>query len=72
MDSILLDVQRMTEREMFDVPHDVVLGEEYRGVRTNGTFFRWAGVLNESVGYDNASRTSVMIFDKVIDSLCWY
>jgi hypothetical protein len=65
------NIQQMTEREIFDVPHDAVLGEEYRGVRTDGSLFRWAGVFNESVGYDNTSSTAAAVFDKVIDSLCW-
>jgi hypothetical protein len=62
----------MSEREMYDVPHDVVLGEEYRGVRTDGMYFRWAGVLNETAGYDSATKASAAFFDKIIDALCWF
>jgi hypothetical protein len=66
------NVRQMTEREMYGVPHNVVLGEEYRGVGTDGTYFRWAGVLNESVGYDHATKASAAFFDKIIDTLCWF
>ena len=70
--SFFSNVRQMTEREMYDVPHDVVLGEEYRGARADGTYFRWAGVLNETVGYDHASKPSVAILDEIIDTLCWF
>jgi hypothetical protein len=70
--SFFSKIREMTEREMYDVPHDTVIGEEYRGSRTDGTFFRWAGVLNESIGYDSATQSQVDVFDKVIDSLCWF
>jgi hypothetical protein len=66
------NVRQMSEREMYDVPNDFVLGQEYRGVRTDGSYFRWVGVWNETIGYDHASVASAALFDKIIDSLCWF
>ena len=70
--SFFSNIRQMTEREIYDVPHDLVFGEEYRGARTDGTFFRWAGVIGESIGYDKATRFEAEMFDAVIDSLCWF
>ena len=66
------NVRQMSERDMFDVPNDFVSGQEYRGVRTDGTRFRWVGVWNETIGYDHASVASAALFDTIIDSLCWF
>jgi hypothetical protein len=41
-------------------------------VRADGTYFHWAGVLNETVGYDHATKASAAFFDKIIDTLCWF
>ena len=46
-------------------------GVEYRGIRSDGTFWRWVGVFGETIKYDHASRNSAKFFDRIIDSLCW-
>jgi hypothetical protein len=45
---------------------------EYKGVRRNGTYFRWIGAYGITVSYDNVSREAASYFDPILDSLCWY
>jgi hypothetical protein len=66
------DVTDMRERQMFDLPHQMVFGAEYRGTRSDGTFVRFAGVLNETIEYDHITAATAATFDRIIDSLCWF
>jgi hypothetical protein len=65
-------VTDMRERRMFDLPHQMVFGAEYRGTRTDGTQVRFAGVLNETIEYDHITAATAATFDRIIDSLCWF
>jgi len=59
------NVQQMTQREMYDLPNDIVWGEEYRGERIDGTRFRYVGVVNETVRYDGATTVAATLFDQI-------
>jgi hypothetical protein len=72
----LANVAEMKQREVYDRWSGVIRGieyngEEYRGRRTDGTYFRFVGVINETVQYDKLTREAAEILDRVIDSLCW-
>jgi hypothetical protein len=45
---------------------------EYKGVRANGTYFRWIGAFGVTVTYDDATKQAADYFDQILDSLCWY
>ena len=66
------DLKEMSEREVYDVPNDSRWGAEYRGVRADGTYMRFVGVINETISYDHVSKQSADFFDRIIDSLCWF
>jgi hypothetical protein len=66
------ETREMRERNMFDLPHHMVFGAEYRGTRTDGTFVRFVGVLNETIEYDHVMSATAATFDRIIDSLCWF
>jgi hypothetical protein len=65
-------VREMRERDVYDVAHGLTAGAEYRGIRSDGTYFRWVGVIGERIAYDDVSMPSAAAFDKIIDSLCWF
>jgi hypothetical protein len=47
-----------------------VYGHEYRGRRQDGTYFRFVGVVNETIAYDGVGGKRATTFDRIIDSLC--
>jgi hypothetical protein len=64
----LLNMREMSERDV--VFEGEVRGVEYRGVRTNGTYFRFVGKSGETIEYDGAPKETADYFDAIIDTLC--
>jgi hypothetical protein len=44
---------------------------EYRGKRTDGTYFRFIGMSGQTIEYDHVPREAAEYFDRILDSLCW-
>jgi hypothetical protein len=63
------DLVRLTERDMG--LGGKFVGSEYRGLRSDGTRWRWVGVVGASVTYDHATDAAARYFDAIIDTLCW-
>jgi len=60
---------QLEERDIDHLPGTI--NTEYRGVRSNGTYWRWVGRIGESVSYDQVDKEAVAYYDRIIDSLCW-
>jgi hypothetical protein len=66
--------REMTERDVYDYDDPDVPGVEYRGIRRDGTFVRFVGIIGvtgETIAYDRATAESARLFDRLIDSFCW-
>jgi hypothetical protein len=44
---------------------------EYRGRRSDGTYFHFIGMFTETIEYDHATREQADYFDAIMDKLCW-
>jgi hypothetical protein len=64
----LKDLTNIRERNV--VFNDYGIGAEYRGLRPDGTHYRYVGKLLATISYDNASKEAADFFDKIIDTLC--
>jgi hypothetical protein len=62
-------VVELTERDVM-APWDVSVGE-YRGVRADGSHWRYIGLFGATAEYDGADADAASYFDSVLDSLCW-
>ena len=67
--SYFADIKTFEERDVQYV-HGVD-ATEYRGRRADGTYWRWVGVLGETVEYNRVDKEAADFFDRIIDSLCW-
>jgi hypothetical protein len=66
--SQLHNMREMSERDViFDRESR---GAEYRGIRTDGTYFRFIGKPGETIQYDKASKEAAEYFDRILDTLC--
>jgi hypothetical protein len=68
---LIAGIQEMQERDISNTPNGFDEGAEFRGVRKDGTYFRWVGLAGETIIYDHATKTSAEFFDRILDSLCW-
>jgi hypothetical protein len=67
--SYFADLKTLQERDVLYIPD--VNATEYRGLRTDGTYWRWVGILGETVSYDRVDKEAADFFDRIIDTLCW-
>ena len=67
--SFFSGISQLEERTL--VLADNVTVAEYKGTRTDGTYFRYIGMFGETVTYDGASKQSADYFDRILDSICW-
>ena len=67
----LAGLHEVLERDILNPRTPNFRGMEYRGIREDGTYTRWVGILGETIAYDGASKESAQLFDALIDSLCW-
>jgi hypothetical protein len=63
------NVAQMSERDVISNGGEVI-GAEYRGMRSNGEYFRAVYKIAETIQYDYASREAAAYFDRIIDSMC--
>ena len=66
--SELLNMRAMSERDL--IFEDDIRGVEYRGERTDGTYFRFIGKLGETIEYDRIPKEAASYFDSILDTLC--
>lgn len=62
-------ISKVDERDLEFHP-DVPIAE-YKGIRSNGKYFRRIGMFGETIEYEDASKEAAAFFDTIIDSLCW-
>ncbi len=67
--SFFKGISQLRETDLFFAPEVPIA--EYRGVRTDGTYFRWIGMLGETVEYDHVTKEAAVYFDGILDTLCW-
>jgi hypothetical protein len=68
-DDFFQNLSELHERDVeyiLDVPT-----AEYRGKRTDGTYFRFIGKFMETIQYDHATKEQADYFDAIMDTLCW-
>jgi hypothetical protein len=66
--SQLHEMRTMSERDI--VFEDDIRGVEYRGIRTNGTYYRFIGKAGETIEYDRAPKEAADYFNSILDNLC--
>jgi hypothetical protein len=64
----LRDLSDISERDINFA--EGVIGAEYRGVHSDGTYFRYIGKSGETVSYDHAPRDAALFFDAILETLC--
>src|SRR4030095_14194279 len=63
------EISKVDERDLQFHPEVPI--PEYKGMRSNGKYFRWIGMLGETIEYQDASKDAAAFFDAIIDTLCW-
>lgn len=69
----LRDVEDRDVRLAGDAPEELrpLRITDYRGVRPDGSRYRFVGMLFEFVEYDNASADDAAFFDRMLDTMCY-
>jgi hypothetical protein len=68
-DELFQNISELHER---DIQYDPdVPTAEYRGRRSDGTYFRFIGMFMETIEYDHATKDQADYFDAIMDTLCW-
>src|SRR5262249_49133869 len=68
LSSYLENVAELSERDV--IFNSDVVGVEYRGKRTDGTYFRFIGKFVETIEYDDVTREAAAFFDGILDTMC--
>jgi hypothetical protein len=63
------DISELHERDIRYNPATPTA--EYRGKRSDGSYFRFIGKFTETITYDHATKEQADYFDAVMDTLCW-
>jgi hypothetical protein len=68
LSSYVQNVSELTERDVRF--NEDVSGVEYRGKRTDGTYFRFIGMLGQTADYDHVTPQAAAFFDGIMDTMC--
>jgi hypothetical protein len=66
--SQLLNMRTMSERDLIFQKN--IRGVEYRGIRTDGSYYRFIGKVGETIEYDRVPKEAASYFDNILDTLC--
>ena len=69
LDSFFKNVSELHERDIEYMPDWPTA--EYRGRRSDGSYFRFIGMFMETIEYDHATKEQADYFDAIMDTLCW-
>jgi hypothetical protein len=68
-EQFFMDIAELHERDILYKPDWPTA--EYRGRRSDGSYFRFIGMFMETIDYDHATKEQADYFDAIMDTLCW-